>query len=90
MMFPNAPAVINPPAKGGEKPDPEEGKQEFADGTSELHPESHPLILDKQDLEPITYHVDMLANLHVSFHHDLDDLVNHHKENSQQKKLFAF
>ena len=80
----------DPPAKESEQSYTEERQAELADSTSELHSESHPFILDEEDLEPIADDAEMLTYLHVRLDQDFDDLVNDDKYNSQAKKPATF
>ena len=80
----------DPPAQYGTQADAEERKQQFPDSPAELHAESHALVLDEEDLEPVPQDIEMLSDRHVGLDQDLDDLVNDHQQDSENKQLLPF
>ena len=76
----------NPNRQDDEQDDPECGQGILADDAAERHPEGHPLVLDEQDLEPVTQHAEVLPDGHVRLHQDLDDLVDDHEDRTEDEE----
>ena len=62
----------------------------FADQSSEGHTECHALVQDKMELEPVTYDIYSLTQVHIRLDQNLDDLVNDDKDCSENEKSFTF
>ena len=83
-MFPKAPAVMRV------RPTRTPVEDVLPHYPAEGHAEGHPLVLHKEDLEPVSQHGEMLSQGHMGFDQDLDDLVDDHQKNAQKKKPGAF
>ena len=79
----------DPPAKHTGEDYPEKRQQELSDCPSEFHPESHSLILDEENLKPISDDVEMFTQLHVRLDQNLDDLVNDDKYDSKNQETLT-
>ena len=76
----------NPAGQDTEQDDPERREGVLADDTAERHAESHPLVLDEQDLEPVAEHVEVLPDGHVRLDQDFDDLVDDHEDCTEDEE----
>ena len=66
----NEMAKIN--GNGDHGHDPEKAENHFAVVAGKIETESHTVIFDKLDDEPVAYDVDVLVQQHVSFDDDLE------------------
>ena len=79
--------LSNPPAEEAEEADPEERQEEFPYCAAEFHAESHPLVLNKEDAEPVSDNMETSADGQIYLDQDLDDLVYHYEQDAQQEQL---
>lgn len=56
--------------------DPEGGEQDFSEIASEGHPEGHSFVFYEMNDEPIAQNRNALAEMHVGFDNNFDDLVS--------------
>ncbi len=75
----------NPNRQDDEQDHPEGGQGILAEDPAERHPESHPLVLDEQDLEPVAEHVDVLTDGHTRLDQDFDNLVDDHEDGPEDE-----
>ena len=61
-----------------------QAEQQLAPVLAETQAEGHSDILDVEDLEPVSEHVDALADGHIGLDQDLDDLVNDQQQDDEQ------
>ena len=80
----------NPPHQHHEEHHAEKGEGVLPDDPAERHAEGHSLVLHEEQLEPVPQHRDALPQGHMGFDQDLDDLVNDHEQDAQQKQVSAF
>ena len=77
---------VYPPHKKTEQQYPEQGEQEFACRTAELHAEGHALVLYEINLEPVTEDMDTVPDGHIGLYEYLDDLVYHDQQHPESYK----
>ena len=80
----------DPHRQDDEQDDPERRQGILAEDAAERHPESHPLVLDEQDLEPVAEHAEVLADGHAGLHQDFDDLVDDHEDGPEDEQPLSF
>ena len=79
-----------PPAERSEKANSEEREQKLPCHSPESHPESHPVVLYVENLEPVAEHRDALPYRHIGPDQDLDDLVDDGEDKPEKEKQPPF
>jgi len=76
--------AVQVPADTGYKCDPENTQQKFSEASPEFQAECHSIIFSKVYEKPITNHMKLLAEIHVSLDPDFKSLVK--KKNTKNNQ----
>ncbi len=81
------------PAKCANEENTDNGKDQFSDLLSETDTESHPFVLDKVNVKPLSYQGKCLPYSQMSFYPEFDNLINYDEQkhhNCSNPSIFLF